>query len=143
MRKLPISIRFASCCVALWTMSTATYADFNLDKLKAIADKAKTYQEKLKREQQVSSPMPNEGTADRIENSPSSGKLPELSAANPDVMGLTLGVTGLQEARQAFNKYSPKLNVLEDFVMGGEQPYVGVLQGYAENCGCGGDQFHL
>lgn len=115
--------------------STTSYAEFNLDKLKAIADKAKTYQEKLKREQQVSSPMQNEGTVDRIENSPSSGKLSEISLANPDVIGLTLGITGLKEARQVFIKYEPKLNVLEDTVLGGSQPYIGVLRGYAENCG--------
>ncbi|MBT9569445.1 MAG: hypothetical protein IV085_14240 [Thiobacillus sp.] len=111
------------------------YAEFNLDKLKAFADKAKAYQEKMKQESQVSSSTPSARAGEKVEENPSSGRLPEISAANPDVMGLTLGVAGLKEAREAFNKYSPKLNVLEDFVMGGEQPYTGVLRGYAENCG--------
>lgn len=125
----------------LWGITIAgvvpgtAYAEFNLDKLKAIAEKAKAYQEKMKREQQVPSPMPNEGVADGEENRPSSAKLPEISAANPDVMGLTLGVTDIKEARQAFVKYEPKLNILEDTVLGGTQPYVGVLRGYAVNCG--------
>lgn len=126
----------AACGIAMAAAtSTASFADFSLDKLKAIADKAKAYQEKMKQEPQITSSIPSARAADKVEEAPSSGNLPETSAATPDVMGLTLGVTGLKEAKQAFNKYDPKLKIHEDIVLGGAQPYVGLLRGYAVNCG--------
>lgn len=134
-RKAFTRIRMLIGMALISSFATTSYAQFNLDKLKAIADKAKAYQEKMKQEPQVSSSIPSARTADKVEENPSSGGLPEISMANPDVMDLTLGVSDLKEARQAFNKYDPKLKIHEDTVLGGAQPYVGVLRGYAVNCG--------
>lgn len=120
MRKQRISIRFASCCiVALWTTSTATYADFNLDKLKAIADRVQATQERMK--QQGSKDLPaesNEGAATQAghdsSNSPSGVDDVTTKAAREkwDVAGVKMGMS-LGEALKQLNVHNPRLRIVD------------------------------
>jgi hypothetical protein len=110
MKKTHISILLA---VLFSGISSAAYAEFNLDKLKAIAEKAKAYQEKVNQGAQQPS------SSGQPAMPPSTDKVSDLSTNDPsialfnadaqnlatkyDVAGIKTGMS-IAEARAAINK---------------------------------------
>lgn len=154
MRKLPISIRLASCCiVALWTISTATYADFNLDKLKAIADRVQATQERMK--QQDSKDLPaesSEGLADQggedlsKSTGAADGASIKAARANMDVVGVRVGMT-LAEALKTLKLHNPKLIVkqrwIEKYADADNKEHTWMIFLYAGDKETGSEEFYL
>lgn len=120
MKKIHIPVSLALLGVALaGGIPGAAYAEFNLDKLKAMAEKAKVYQERMK---QNSQPLP-ENTSGTVSDS---GVLPEQSGISDagtggakesarkkiDIVGVKLGMS-LDEAIKALRQHNPKLSIIE------------------------------
>lgn len=99
MKKINIPILLA---VLVSGISSAAYAEFNLDKLKAIADKAKAYQEMANRPAQTANEdegsKNNAGSSKGIESDAATPKLPSSAdkvsvQGGLDLLGLKLGMT--------------------------------------------------
>jgi hypothetical protein len=92
------------------------YAQFNLDKLKAIADKAKAYQEKMNQDPRNSPLIPNEGTVNQVghESSLPSDAADDVmlkaSRKKWDVVGVRMGMS-LGEALKQLNTHNPRLEI--------------------------------
>jgi hypothetical protein len=118
-------------------MSTATFADFNLDKLKAIADSVRTSQERMKQDPRSPS-IPNEGTVDQVGHASSlpSNAIDDvmLKATREkwDVAGVRMGMS-LGEALKRLNTHNPRLEMVDKRTLkfsdadNKDHPYVVVL----------------
>lgn len=115
MKKINIPVLLA---VLVSGISSAAYAEFNLDKLKAIADKAKAYQEKINQGAQTPPPpsMPSENgagqTGNGMGNASNTVDQASVMAAREkwDVVGVRMGMS-LDEALRALRTHNPKLKV--------------------------------
>lgn len=98
--------------------STASFADFNLGNLKAIADKVKAYQEAAKQKPQTLPSMPNEDVPGQVENFPqgTSDEVDEASikAAREkwDVLGVRMGMS-LDEALARLKAHNQSLKIYD------------------------------
>lgn len=105
-------------CVALLAaaVSPAALADSGLDALKAIAQGAKVFQEKMGQGSQTSPPESADGTAEQgtmgSSNSPGAINEETMKAARKkmDVVGVKIG-TSLDEALRALKAHNPNLKV--------------------------------
>lgn len=119
-KKAFTSMRLLIGIALIGSFSTITHAEFNLDRLKSLAEQAKAYQEKVNQGAQTppSPSMLSENTAGQAgngaTNSSSTVDQASIMAAREkwDVLGVRMGMS-LDEALRALRAHNPKLKVLD------------------------------
>lgn len=100
-RKAFIRIRILIGMALISSFSTTSYAEFNLDKLKSLAEQAKAYQEKLKQSSPSNVPAPTGPSAQASSDTALTSETPGGNATQvgPNILGIRLGMTP-NEARK-------------------------------------------